>query len=285
MLPTDSWWVVTYSVWPAIDAINVTFAEMQARSLLIAQQEALVQSLIGSLISMFDIEIVQPRDGGDDDDDISYVYHKTLRIPTEAIVAHIEDQGTHPRECYQRLATADQIDVVQQVATYAITLVTGLMTVKAERDDANQAVEKDAPPVLPVELVKLRHGVFLKEVLDPYRERISKLWSQEGIDQIEADHRDLLKLYHSDTIIRNAIDKHDHKTSFNDAWCLAPGRFDHLRSFCGGLATVFANTTSVESDFSILKWEMDDNRTGLMHLSLEGIFQAKQRALLQSLLK
>jgi len=43
---------------------------------------------------------------------------------------------------------------------------------------------------------------------------------------------------------------------------------------------VFANTTSVESDFSILKWEMDENRTCFMHLSLKGVFQAKQRALM-----
>jgi hypothetical protein len=42
--------------------------------------------------------------------------------------------------------------------------------------------------------------------------------------------------------------------------------------------------TSVESDFSILKWEMDANHTALMHLSLEGIFQAKQRTLLQLLM-
>jgi hypothetical protein len=49
------------------------------------------------------------------------------------------------------------------------------------------------------------------------------------------------------------------------------------------LAIVFPSTTSIESDFSILKWEMDANRTGLMHLSLEGIFQAKQRAILQAL--
>jgi hypothetical protein len=47
---------------------------------------------------------------------------------------------------------------------------------------------------------------------------------------------------------------------------------------------MFANTTSVEFDFSILKWEMDVNRTTLMHLSLEGIFQSKQRALLQLLM-
>jgi hypothetical protein len=48
--------------------------------------------------------------------------------------------------------------------------------------------------------------------------------------------------------------------------------------------TVFANMTLIESDFSILKWEMDANCMALMHLLLEGIFQAKQRALLQSLM-
>jgi hypothetical protein len=45
---------------------------------------------------------------------------------------------------------------------------------------------------------------------------------------------------------------------------------------------MFSNTTSVESDFSILKWEMDEFRTSLMHLSLEGVFQSKQMALLRS---
>jgi hypothetical protein len=83
-------------------------------------------------------------------------------------------------------------------------------------------------------------------------------------------------LYTSDIVLRGIIDKHDDMTMFNDTWDCAPDRFEHLRSFCGELATVLANITSVESDFSVLKWEMDDNRTVLMHLSLEGIFQAKQ---------
>jgi hypothetical protein len=121
-------------------------------------------------------------------------------------------------------------------------------------------------------------------VLDPYREHVSKFWSDESTDQVEAEHRELLKLYDVDMIIRRTIDSHTIKTTFNDSWSCAPKRFERLRSFCGGLATVFANTTSVESDFSILKWELDENRTALMHLSLEGIFQAKQRALLHSIL-
>jgi hypothetical protein len=89
-------------------------------------------------------------------------------------------------------------------------------------------------------------------------------------------------LYNANTILCDIIDKHDHTTTFNDAWDCASGRFKRLH---GGLAIVLANTTSVESDFSILKWEMDVNRTALMHLSLDDIFQAKQRLILQTLLR
>jgi len=95
------------------------------------------------------------------------------------------------------------------------------------------------------------------------------------VEQVEAKHHELLQLYNSDTILCDIIDKHDHKTTFNDTWDCAPGRFERLHSFCSGLVTVLTNTTSIESDFSILKWELDENRTARMHLSLEGIFQAK----------
>jgi hypothetical protein len=57
-----------------------------------------------------------------------------------------------------------------------------------------------------------------------------------------------------------------------------------MHAFVGGLATVFANTTSIESDFLIFKWEMDKNRTSLMHLSLECIFQAKHQSMLQAII-
>ncbi len=60
-------------------------------------------------------------------------------------------------------------------------------------------------------------------------------------------------------------------------------RVERLRAFFDGLATTFTKTTAIESDFSIFKWEMDEFRTYLMHLSLEGIFQTKQRPILQSL--
>lgn len=50
-----------------------------------------------------------------------------------------------------------------------------------------------------------------------------------------------------------------------------------------GLAIVFHNSTSVEGDFSIAKWEHDPTRLSLANLSLEGIFQCKQTELLRSI--
>jgi hypothetical protein len=38
--------------------------------------------------------------------------------------------------------------------------------------------------------------------------------------------------------------------------------------FCGGLASPFPNTATVESDFSVLKWEKDLHRSNITSFSL-----------------
>ena len=275
---TSLWWVTTLAVSPAIDTVNSTFVILQSRSLLIAQQEEHIHTLIATLTAMFGVEM----EDADVDDEVQYESSGSLRIPVDVIVAHIKDQGSFSITCYDDLDDEDKTDVVHEIAMYAISLITGLMSVKAERDSANGTIDRDAPPVLPAQLVKLRHGTFVQDVLNPYRNHIENFWAPELIDDIEEDHRGMLKFYGSDPVLRAAIDQHDINTTFEQAWDCAPGRFAHLRAFCGGLATVFANTTSVESDFSILKWELDEFRTSMMHLSLEGVFQAKQRVLLDS---
>ena len=142
------------------------------------------------------------------------------------------------------------------------------MGVKAERDENNLPLDHDAPPVIPQQLVKLHPSKFIQDVLNAYRDRLEKFWMPEQVEGIEANHRDLIKMFRDDDAMRNAIGKHDANTLFNDA-CDCVLRFKQVRAFCGSLATIFPNTTSVESDFSILKWELDEFCTALMHLSLE----------------
>jgi len=270
-LPSDRWWVITYAIAPAIDEINVTFTLLQNRSLLLAQQAEYIEALIAKLSDMFDLQ-VEDMDEGDDSNDAASML----------IRAHIRDQGTAAQTFFDRMPDFEQEAVVVEIASYAKALLRGLKGVRAQRDESNLPLHDDVPPVMPQVLATMRPGQFIEGVLNRYRNRLAKSWPDEDIEAVEEDQRSLVKLYKEDTAIRDALDKHRVDTMFNDAWDSVP-RFRMLRSFCGGIATVFPNTTSVESDFSILKWELDAFRTALMHMSLEGIMQSKQRALLRQL--
>jgi hypothetical protein len=269
-LPTDEWWVITNAVSPASNEINVTFAKLQSRSVLIVQQEEIVNLLIGTLSSMFGIEVVDPENIGDDE--VEYVSIDSMRDVVTNIECHIRDQGSFAGDCFDRLDVDEQKEVVKEIATYAQMLAPGLIPSVT----ITISLHQDAPPVMPQQLVTLRPAKFIQDVLMPFRDRLKKFWTLEQIEEIEADHRGVHKLYRGDENVRKAIDEHDVNTIFTVAWdCV--GRSDRLRTFCGGLATVFPNTTALESDISILKCEMNELRTTLTHLSLEGIFQAKQR--------
>ncbi|CAK9880834.1 unnamed protein product [Sphagnum jensenii] len=188
-------------------------------------------------------------------------------------------------ECFNCLDTVGKEEVVKQVALYVMRVLLGLNNVKAERDINNDPLYDGALPVMPAQLVSMRSGAFVKDVVNVFRAQLSRFWDEQMIDKIKDNHRELFRMYTSDTNLRSIISKHTVHTTFNEAWDSLPDRFGALRRFCGGLATVFANTIAVESDFSILKWEMNENRTNLMHLSLEGIFQCKQRHVLANLLQ
>ncbi len=126
-----------------------------------------------------------------------------------------------------------------------------------------------------VDLVKMRSDVFISEVVDQYRGHLAKHWSADLIDKVESEHRELLVVYAREPNVKAALDKHNNKTFFNKAWDCSKGHFMQLRQPCGGLATEFPNTTSVESDFSIIKWEKNDSCSSLTSLSFTGIMHVK----------
>jgi hypothetical protein len=145
-----------------------------------------------------------------------------------------------------------------------------------ERDSNNNARELEAPPVMPADLVKMCPGVFISEVVDQYRGHLTKHWSADLIDKVESEHHELLVVNVREPDVKVTFDKHDKKTFYNEARDCLKGRFMQLRQLCGGLATTFPNMTSVESDFSIVKWEKNDSCSSLTSLSLAGIMHTKQ---------
>ena len=106
------------------------------------------------------------------------------------------------------------------------------------------------------------------------------------VDQIADEHKELIMQYRTDPILKQAIDSYPEGkgTSFTDAWSvLRSDGFQHLNSFCGGIATLFPGTCTVESDFSVLRWEKDSHRKSLSDFGLEAVLQAKQFLTIQQL--
>ena len=140
----------------------------------------------------------------------------------------------------------------------------------AERDSSNQAGDA-LPPVVPKHLVKIDMRALVG-VMNKHMDQLSYFYSDEAIECISTDFAELKQLYREDSQLKQAIDDcSDVSTSFTEAWALLSDKCGHLREFCGGLASAFPNTASVESDFSVINWEKDDNRTSLTDFSLEGV--------------
>jgi hypothetical protein len=165
---------------------------------LIAQQESLFQKFIVTLVAMFGV--VHANDVDNDGDE--FEVFEEWRIERAELVLYVKDQGSFPKSCYERLDAPAQKEVMSQLAQYAMFMVTELGNIRVERDENNKPLEQDAPPVMPNQIVKLRHGNFIEQVFNPYRDHLSKFWSEEG-------HRYLLKVYNEDAVLHVALDKHD----------------------------------------------------------------------------
>jgi hypothetical protein len=82
--------------------------------------------LIGTIMTMFSIEMIEELKGGDNKRASDYVNFKQWRINVDPIVAHIENQRLFLRQCYEELDVADQELIVKEINMFTMELVTGL---------------------------------------------------------------------------------------------------------------------------------------------------------------
>lgn len=123
------------------------------------------------------------------------------------------------------------------------------------------------------QLVVLQMNQFISHVFDLHCAHLAHFWAPLNIEHMEDYHCAMLHRYRDELASMCTIDACDH----NDIqWCLGlfQGQFHHLSQNLGRLMFGFANSISIESNFSIWKWE-DIICQSLSNLSLEGIFQSK----------
>ena len=113
--------------------------------------------------------------------------------------------------------------------------------------------------------------------IEVHEQRLLRVFSQAQVRQIDEDFAALLRAYRTEPPLQTALDEMTGTSvSFQDAWAPVAGRFKMLKEFCGGIATVFPNSTTVEADFSRFGLEKTEYRKSLTDLSLEGVLHSKQ---------
>jgi hypothetical protein len=162
------------------------------------------------------------------------------------------------------------------IASIYVTTCDRNFKLSAYRDENNNSLANPSsfPLVLSHELVKLFAAEFIRK-MRRYSYRLEQRYSSEHIDIITNEHKQLLHAYRTEQVLKQSIDALSSQSAFKDGWSLLNRRFLNLMEFCGVIATLFLGISTVESDFSILRWEKDAFRKSLSDFGLEGVLQAK----------
>ena len=118
-------------------------------------------------------------------------------------------------------------------------------------------LEAGSQPFPGLKLVQLR-GRDFNTIVRAHHQRLLTRWSALRIDLLDQEFQALLTAYESEDAFKNTLKGCNEETGFEQGWACTGGRFPVLREFCGGLATVFPGTATVESDFSIVKYTKND---------------------------
>jgi hypothetical protein len=282
--PPDWWWIVIFGISALTDIINPVFTKLQAPNLLVSTQATILEGLAIDICAAVGI------DGPFDSETLARVnreFYCTFgrwSVSYCRVRTFLENLGMYPRQTLPQLDFQLCRKVLMSMGQLATGLVEGVVNIQAERNALNHASD-DLPAVLPHQLVKLSTANYGNTVVDKHLQQLRSSWSENNISEIENQHRLLRMAYQSEPALKAALDDYAEcdLATFDGGWAIVAGRFEVLRDFCGGIATVFPNTASVESDFSILGWDKDDHRMSLTDISLEGILQCKQYQLISDL--
>ncbi|KAH6570906.1 hypothetical protein BASA60_007513 [Batrachochytrium salamandrivorans] len=273
--PSPVWWTFLFAIQAIAEEASVVFISLQGLSTFVSQQRARLVGLVETYCQMSGM--VGPLETSQLEmiDSSTTARCRQFALSYENARSCLDGLGVWVLETLDTLSQDDVSMLVTAIAQMLCQLAQGLHAVVAERDCVND-VGEEFPPVLPHQLARVDVRRF-SSTLNAHKTRIQAKFDDQQIDELNQQFVMFLRAYREERAFKDAIDQCDNfKTDFKEAWSLTNGRFPMLSLFCGGLASAFPNTSTVESDFSLLGYEKDDTRKCLTDFSLDGIFHCKQ---------
>ncbi len=241
------------------------------------QQQAALVGLITSLMEDFGVTGPLTAEAIANLDASNHVISGRYAVPLSSVREFVSGLASSVDFILDEANEGQRNELFNDIASVYVTACDRISKLSAYRDENNNPLADPSsfPPVLPHELVKLSAAEFIRK-MRRYNYRLEHRYSSEHIDTIADEHKQLLHAYRTEQVLKQSIDALSSQSAFKDGWSLFGRRFPNLMEFCGVIATLFLGTSTVESDFSILRWEKDAFRKSLSDFGLEGVLQAKQ---------
>ncbi|RLN94797.1 hypothetical protein BBJ28_00016514 [Nothophytophthora sp. Chile5] len=283
--PDAAWWIFLFAVNSLTQEANTVFIKLQGLATLLSQQRASFVKLLDTFLVLTGMEgpltseqlgqiDVNERQNAESCDGF-IMRHSSAK-------AYLIELDPWIESGLDNLQSEAKITVVSAVAKMFVMAASGVNSIVAERNSDNTVAE-EVPPVLPHQLVHINMPAFNSQ-FELHHDRLLLHLDPVAVHQIGQEFVRLRRMYRTDELARANLDKAtDTRTSFAEGWIDLGPQLPRLQQYCGDLASAFPNTTTVQSDFSVLGWEKDEYRRSLTDFSLEGILHAKQYHKLQRL--
>lgn len=274
--PMQTFWVYLAVVNVIATEVNDTVQRLQGKQALLSQQTLEIDSLIQRIQRMTFAETISDETIPTHSPEDTVDSHGFRYLKTD-LQGFLADQGLFVVHGIRQLESEELSSIFESVAEMLSTLVVGLQQVRAERDEHNNGSANEAFPTMPLEFVQMRPREVIS-LVEQQEVRLASSWSRKQIESICTQHRVLKQRCENQPRFKTALSRSTVTENFHEAWGVEgiSTEYPELCAFAGGLAAIFPNTASVESDFSQLKWEKDDFRHSLTDFSLEGILQCRQ---------
>lgn len=289
--PSTSWWILAFSVREMCNMMAYTLIVLQGHKTLLVQQSAGLESLMKNISDLAGIKKVEDMPEGTDPASIivkevdgnSNLYVVKLHI-REGIIEH----QFHILAMWNILSDDEKDSIITTVGEFALILVTRINDICAQRTTLNKAKRLSNFPVLPSQLLKMQTNIFNNLLLEHEPKMDASGLSAAQVSQEFITFKDDVRrseslqdafkdrLTTSDATISQSDTSNAVTEDFDDFWKIIDGKYKSLQNFCAGLATTFANTASVESDFSLIGMEMTDQRSSMTDFTMAAILQTKQ---------
>ena len=175
------------------------------------------------------------------------VLHNRWCAEIVSIRNYFEDMSLFAKQLLQDMNDEVITGLVNNVALLLFDILDDIIDIVAMRAKGNQACKQLIPPTMPHEMIEVS-GRDVGRLVLFQMDRLQLSWSETVTNHITARHRALVPATDAEPDFQLAMSACDSLTIFGVAWVFPcyRCRFNKLRKFCGGLASVFPNTAPVE---------------------------------------